>query len=81
MSSNATDKLPLVPNIPSLCVRTLYVDDLNTLQEGIIITLCKLESIFPPAFFTVMVHLMLYLPNEAKLAGPVHTRWMYPFER
>ena len=50
-----------------LCARTLYVDDLNTLQEGIIITLCKLESIFPPAFFTVMVHLMLHLPNEAKL--------------
>ena len=28
-----------------------------------------------------MIHLMLHLPEEAILGGPVHMRWMYPFER
>ena len=28
-----------------------------------------------------MIHLMMHFPREAKLAGPVSYRWMYPFER
>ncbi|CAN1125380.1 hypothetical protein LINPERPRIM_LOCUS31643 [Linum perenne] len=28
-----------------------------------------------------MVHLVTHLSTEAKLAGPVHYRWMYPIER
>lgn len=43
--------------------------------------LCKLEKIFPPAFFDIMVHLAVHLPREAKLVGPVGYRWMYPIER
>ena len=43
--------------------------------------LCKLERIFPPAFFDIMIHLLLHLPEEAILSGPVHMQWMYPFER
>ncbi|RVW66346.1 hypothetical protein CK203_065230 [Vitis vinifera] len=64
-----------------LCAKTLNVNDLEKLEEGIVLILCKLERIFPPAFFDVMVHLMVHLPREAKLAGPVSYRWMYPFER
>ena len=41
---------------------------------------CKLE-IFPPAFFDVMVHLAVHLPEEALLRGPVQYGWMYPIER
>ena len=43
--------------------------------------LCKLEKIFPPAFFDVMVHLCVHLPDEALLRGPVQYGWMYPIER
>ena len=57
-----------------LCARTLYVKDLDELEEGIVFTLCKLESIFPPAFFDVMIHLAVHLPLEAKLGGPVQMR-------
>ena len=64
-----------------LCARTLSIKDLDALQEGIVYTLCKLERIYPPAFFDIMIHLAVHLPQEAKLGGPVHTRWMYPFER
>ncbi|CAA7022336.1 unnamed protein product [Microthlaspi erraticum] len=28
-----------------------------------------------------MVHLMVHLGREAQLGGPVHFRWIYPFER
>jgi hypothetical protein len=41
----------------------------------------KLEQIFPPAFFDIMIHLVMHLPDEAILGGPVYYRWMYPFER
>ena len=57
-----------------LCARTLLVKDLEALQDGIIITLCKLESVFVPTFFDDMIHLVINLPFEAKLGGPVHTR-------
>ena len=57
-----------------LCAKTLYVKDLEKLEEGIVLILCKLERIFPPVFFDIMVHLMVHLPHEAKLAGPVKYR-------
>ena len=64
-----------------LCVKTLYVNDLEKLEQGIILILCKLERMFPPSFFYVLIYLMVHLSHEAKLAGPVSYRWMYPFER
>ncbi|XP_056683289.1 uncharacterized protein [Spinacia oleracea] len=51
------------------------------MEKNIAITLCKLERIFIPAFFDVMIHLPIHLATEARLAGPVHYRWMYRFER
>ena len=52
-----------------------------TLEADIAVTLCELEKIFPPSFFTVMVHLVIHLAAEAKIGGPVHYRWMYPIKR
>ncbi|XP_058776589.1 uncharacterized protein LOC131650901 [Vicia villosa] len=64
-----------------LCSKELKVDELDRLEKQMAITLCKLERIFPPSFFDVMVHLPIHLANEAKLGGPVQYRWMYPIER
>ena len=36
---------------------------------------------FLPSFFDIMMHLLVHLPEEAKMAGPVQYRWMYPIER
>ena len=44
-------------------------------------TMCMFEKEMPPAFFDVMSHLPYHLVQEVFLCGPVHTRWMYPFER
>ena len=64
-----------------ICARTLKVSDMEEAQKELILILCKMELIFPPAFFDIMVHLIMHLPEEAILGGPVFMRWMYPFER
>ena len=60
---------------------SLLQADLDQLNENIALILCKLECIFPPSFFDSMEHLPMHLPFEAILAGHVHYRWMFPFER
>ena len=40
-----------------------------------------LDKFFPPAFFDIIIYLTVHLVREVKLCGPVHLRWMYPFER
>ena len=64
-----------------LCAKTLKVQVLDRLKLEIVIILCKLDKIFPPAFSDIMVHLAIHLPVEAKLRGAVHYGWMYPLER
>ncbi|KAM3202599.1 hypothetical protein P3L10_030223 [Capsicum annuum] len=59
-----------------ICSKTLRIDVLDQLSAQIPITLSKLEKIFLPIFFYVMVHLVVHLPKEAKLAGPIQYRWM-----
>ena len=54
---------------------------IERVEEVIVIILCKLARVFPPAFFDTMIYLMVPLPHEAKLVGPVSYLWMYPFER
>ncbi|CAL8994724.1 unnamed protein product [Prunus brigantina] len=61
--------------------KTLRKTDMFQLRHDIVQVLCKFEMIFPPAFFTSMIHVMVHLPEEALLAGPVNYRWMYPIER
>lgn len=64
-----------------LCSKTGTIELFERLSDKIVIILCELEKIFPPAFFDIMVHLPIHLAREAAIAGPVHYRWMYPIER
>ncbi|XP_021730557.1 uncharacterized protein LOC110697498 [Chenopodium quinoa] len=64
-----------------LCCYTTSVSDMERLEKNIPEILCKLEKIFPPAFFNSMQHLPTHLLYEGKLCGPIQYRWMYPFER
>ncbi|GKA05353.1 reverse transcriptase domain-containing protein, partial [Tanacetum coccineum] len=50
-------------------------------QSKVINILCNLELIYPPAFFDIMIHLVIHLPLEAIFSGPIRPRWMYPFKR
>ncbi|GJT88153.1 reverse transcriptase domain-containing protein [Tanacetum coccineum] len=49
--------------------------------DVVIDILCNLELIYPPAFFDIMIHLVIHLPLEAIFDGPIRPWWMYPFER
>jgi hypothetical protein len=49
-------------------------------MEDIVETLCILETELSPSFFDIMVHLIVHLVEELFLYGPVHNRWMYPYE-
>ncbi|XP_073049563.1 uncharacterized protein [Primulina eburnea] len=64
-----------------LGAKILKVCDLQKIESQIPITLCKLEQVFLPSFFDVMVHLPVHLSKEAIIGGPVPYRWMYPIER
>ena len=64
-----------------ICQRVLEREMLQQLNDEIIEILCGFERYFPPSFFDIMIHLTIHLGREAQLCGPVHFRWMYPFER
>jgi hypothetical protein len=53
-----------------LCAKSLREVVLKRLKVEIVIIICKLEKLFPPACFDVMVHLAIHLPDEALLRGP-----------
>nr|GEV30307.1 hypothetical protein [Tanacetum cinerariifolium] len=63
-------------HVQRICIKDLGEADLKFLESRISITLCKLEQIFPPSFFTVMVHLVIHLVREVRLEGPETFRRM-----
>ncbi|GJU39727.1 pyruvate kinase [Tanacetum coccineum] len=64
-----------------ICSATLIEDDMLKAQSKVVDVLCNLELIYPPAFFDIMIHLVIHLPLEALEGGPIRPRWMFPFER
>nr|XP_028945754.1 uncharacterized protein LOC114820041 [Malus domestica] len=64
-----------------LCQGVIDKSKLEVLENEVAETICMLEKYFPPSFFNIMIHLTIHLAREARLCGPVHYRWMYPFER
>ena len=64
-----------------LCAKELSRVVISDMEKVAPVLLCKLEKIFPPAFFNPMQHLLLHLPYEARMGGAVQYRWCYPIER
>ena len=58
----------------NLRAKSITQEELDILQRRIPYTLSKLEMVFPPTFVNVMVHLVIHLAVEAKVAGPVRYR-------
>jgi hypothetical protein len=54
---------------------------IEKLEKEIPMLICKLEKIFPSGWFNPMQHLLVHIPYEAKVCGPVQYRWMYHIER
>jgi len=64
-----------------MCSEKVDMNDVVRLQNNVVEILCKLERIFSPSFFNVMEHLVVHLPYELKVGGPMQFRWMYSGER
>ncbi|KAL0364155.1 UNVERIFIED_CONTAM: hypothetical protein Sangu_0513100 [Sesamum angustifolium] len=64
-----------------ICSTILDVVKVQELEDKVATILCILEKIFPPSFFNSMEQLIVYMPYEARVGGPVQYRWMYPLER
>ncbi|KAL9457402.1 hypothetical protein AB3S75_006449 [Citrus x aurantiifolia] len=64
-----------------ICQRVVDRENILALEGEVFETVCMFERFFPLAFFDIMVHLSIHLGREVRLCGPVHYRWMYPFER
>jgi Domain of unknown function (DUF4218) len=64
-----------------ICAKELDPYRIEQLEKYIMITMCKLEKHFPPAFFDSMEHLVVHVAYEARVGGTVGPRWMYPCER
>jgi hypothetical protein len=60
-----------------LCAKEITVEMIQKLEKEIPVLLCKMEKIFPPRFFNPMQHLLIHLPYEAKVGGPIQYRGMY----
>nr|GEX48586.1 hypothetical protein [Tanacetum cinerariifolium] len=64
-----------------ICSATLMEDDMLKSHSKVVDILCNLELIYPPAFFDIMIHLVIHLPLEALEGGPIRPRWMFSFAR
>jgi hypothetical protein len=62
----------------SLVIR---ISDMKKSGAEIAESLSLLEVIFLPSFFDIMVHLMVHLPAQAMIAGPVYFCSMWSTER
>ena len=65
----------------AICNKVIDIEKLDELENEGYIILSQLEMHFPPAFFDIMVHLIVHLVREVRLCGPVYLRWMYPFKQ
>jgi hypothetical protein len=64
-----------------LCAKEITVEMMQKLEKEIPMLLCKIEKNFPPRFFNPMQHLLMHLPYEAKVGGPIQYRWMHHTKR
>ncbi|XP_028201789.1 uncharacterized protein LOC114385965 [Glycine soja] len=65
----------------AICSKVIDPKQLDDLENEASIINCQLEMYFPPAFFDIMVHLVVHLVREIRLCRPVYLHWMYPVER
>ena len=60
--------------------KSIGVKQLDRLQEEIVVILCELEIYFSPAFFDIMVHLLVHVVDDIIHLGPTFLHNMMPFE-
>jgi hypothetical protein len=56
-------------------------DELASLKEFTVETVSQFEMCFPPAFFDIMVHLVVHLVPQIEALGPMYLHEMWTYER
>jgi hypothetical protein len=64
-----------------LCAKQVSKMMMQKFKKEIPILVCKMEKIFLLGWFNAMQYLLVHLPWEVKVGGPVQFRWMYSQER
>lgn len=64
-----------------LCAKEVSPTVIEDMEKVAPELICKLEKMFPPSFFVPMAHMILHLPTEVRMGGPVQGHWMYGTER
>jgi hypothetical protein len=62
-----------------LCLKVIDPNTMQVLRAKVVEIMSRLETIFLPSCFDVMIHLVVHLVEELDLCGLIHTRWMYPY--
>jgi hypothetical protein len=79
------DLLKMFPKLSyfyrQICTKQVSKAMMKRLEKEIAVLVCKMETIFPPEWFNMMQHLLVHLPWEARIGGPMQFRWMYSQER
>jgi hypothetical protein len=55
-------------------------DELASLKEFVVETVSQFEMYFPPAFFDIMVHLVVHLVPQIEALGPMYLHEMWTYE-
>jgi hypothetical protein len=64
-----------------ICAKQVSKAMMQKLEKQIAVLVCKMEIVFSSGWFNVMQYLLVHLPWEAMVRGPVQFRWMYNQER
>jgi hypothetical protein len=64
-----------------ICAKQVSKTMMQKFEKEIPVFVCKMEKVFPTGWFNAMQHLLVHLPWEARVGGPVQFRWMYSQER
>jgi hypothetical protein len=64
-----------------LCAKQVSKMMMQKFEKEIPILVCKIEKVFLPGWFNAMKRLLVHLPWETKVGGPIQFRWMHNQER
>jgi hypothetical protein len=52
-----------------ICAKHISKEMMQKLEKETAMLVCKIEKVFPPGWFNVIQHLLLYLSWEARVGG------------
>jgi hypothetical protein len=54
-----------------ICAKQVSKAMMQSLEKGIEVHVCKVETVFPHGWFNAMQHLLVHFPWEGRVGGPV----------